>query len=114
MFGIATLGARLHANSFCNLLGEDENGWGLSHKGVLCHNGRQMQYTKPFPENQSTTIGILFDSELGTLTYFKDGVDLGLAFSGLNKVKQPLYPAIFSTAARTEMTLLRIRRGFVK
>lgn len=33
MFGIGTRKARLHVNSFTNLLGEDENGWGLSHKG---------------------------------------------------------------------------------
>lgn len=35
MFGIGTRKARLHVNSFTNLLGEDENGWGLSHKGKL-------------------------------------------------------------------------------
>lgn len=33
MFGIGNKKARLHVNSFTNLLGEDENGWGLSHKG---------------------------------------------------------------------------------
>lgn len=35
MFGIGNKKARLHVNSFTNLLGEDENGWGLSHKGEL-------------------------------------------------------------------------------
>lgn len=35
MFGIGTRKARLHVNSFTNLLGEDENGWGLSHKGRI-------------------------------------------------------------------------------
>ena len=114
MFGIATKQARLHANTFRNLLGEDGNGWGLSHKGDLFHNGQQMPYTQPFAENKATTVGILFDSELGTLTYFKDGVDLGLAFSGLNKVNHPLYPAIYSTAARTEMTLICARHYFIR
>lgn len=33
MFGIGTKNVRLHINVFKNLLGEDEHGWGLSHKG---------------------------------------------------------------------------------
>lgn len=114
MFGVATSRARLHANSFLNLLGEDQHGWALSHKGYLFHKGRRTQYTEPFAENTSTTIGILYDSNLGTLTYYKDGVSLGIAFAGLNKIEQPLYPAICSTAARTEMTLVRVLRNFLK
>lgn len=114
MFGIATAQARLHANSFLNLLGEDQHGWALSHKGYLFHNGQRIPYTKQFAENKSTTIGILFDSNAGTLTYFKDSVSLGLAFSGLHKVQKPLYAAICSTAARTEMTLIRIQREMLK
>jgi len=34
MFGIGTRNCRLHANAFRNMLGENEHGWGLSHKGV--------------------------------------------------------------------------------
>lgn len=33
MFGIGTKNCRLHANAFRNMLGENEHGWGLSHKG---------------------------------------------------------------------------------
>jgi SPRY domain-containing SOCS box protein 3 len=33
MFGIATKKARVHADAFVNIIGEDEHGWGLSHKG---------------------------------------------------------------------------------
>lgn len=33
MFGIGTKSCRLHANAFRNMLGENEHGWGLSHKG---------------------------------------------------------------------------------
>ena len=114
MFGIATAKARLHANSFLNLLGEDQHGWALSHKGNLYHKGQRIPYTKPFAENKSTTIGLLYDSNMGTLTYYKDGISLGVAFSGLNKVQQPIYPAICSTAARTEMTLVRTYRILLK
>lgn len=113
MFGIGTRNCRLHANAFRNMLGENEHGWGLSHKGVLWHKGVALLYTKRFRENHPTQIGILFDGIEGTLTYYKDGKCLGVAFRGLNKVEEPLYPIVCSTAAKTEMTLKCARREFV-
>ncbi|XP_060518302.1 SPRY domain-containing SOCS box protein 3 [Cylas formicarius] len=113
MFGIGTKKARLHEDSFVNLLGIDENSWGLSHKGLIWHSGRWTYYTKPFRENVATKIGILFDGIAGTLTYYKDGKCLGVAFRGLNDVKEPLYPIISSTAAKTEIVLDRMKRDFV-
>lgn len=112
MFGIGTADVRLHANKFVNMLGEDENGWGLSHKGLLWHGGIAYRFTKRFVENQATKIGLYFDNINGTLTYFKDGVCLGVAFHGLNKVKKPLYPYVMSTAAKTEMYVAQTRRDF--
>ncbi|XP_073826665.1 SPRY domain-containing SOCS box protein SP555 [Musca autumnalis] len=109
MFGIGTRKARLHANSFRNMLGENEHGWGLSHKGVLWHKGVALMYTERFKENQATIVGILFDGIEGTLTYYKDGKCLGVAFRGLDKIKEPLYPIVCSTAAKTEMTLKSTR-----
>ncbi|XP_029709231.1 SPRY domain-containing SOCS box protein 3 [Aedes albopictus] len=113
MFGIGTKKARLHVNAFTNLLGEDKNGWGLSHKGLLWHDGMARNYTKRFKENQATKIGILFDGIAGTLTYYKDEVCLGIAFRGLNEIREPLYPIVCSTAAKTEMVLTDSRRDFV-
>ncbi|XP_059221826.1 SPRY domain-containing SOCS box protein 3 [Stomoxys calcitrans] len=109
MFGIGTRKARLHANSFRNMLGENEHGWGLSHKGVLWHKGIALIYTDRFKENQATVVGLLFDGIEGTLTYYKDGECLGVAFRGLDKIKEPLYPIVCSTAAKTEMTLKSTR-----
>ncbi|XP_074640327.1 SPRY domain-containing SOCS box protein 3-like [Tubulanus polymorphus] len=110
MFGVGTKRARLHIDAFINLLGEDDQSWGLSHKGTLWHNGEWTQYTKPFRENEPVVIGMLFDWYKGTLTYFKDGVNLGVAFSGINHVTDDLYPIVCSTAAKTEMTLgVRLR-----
>lgn len=113
MFGIGTDEARLHADKFINLLGEDANGWGLSHKGLLWHGGTGLHFTKRFVENQATKIGLLFDGVNGTLTYYKDGKCLGVAFRGLNEIKEPLYPIITSTAAKTEMVVAEARREFV-
>merc|ERR1712051_31385 len=75
--------------------------------------GEYSQYTKSFKENISTTIGFLFDGIAGTLTYYKDGVNLGVAFTGLNIVTDPIYPIICSTAAKTEMKLGVTKREFV-
>lgn len=113
MFGIGTKKARLHADSFTNLLGEDDNGWGMSHKGLLWHGARWTHYTKPFRENVATKIGVLFDGIAGTLTYYKDDKCLGVAFRGLNDIKEPLYPIICSTAAKTELRLDSMKRDFV-
>ncbi|XP_014675400.1 PREDICTED: SPRY domain-containing SOCS box protein 3-like [Priapulus caudatus] len=112
MFGIGTRMARLHIDAFVNMLGENEHSWGLSHKGMLWHNGKCRQYTKPFRENEATTIGMYFDWQQGTLTYYKDGACLGVAFTGLNKLEEEIFPTICSTAAKTEMTLGLTMRGF--
>lgn len=112
MCGIGTKGCRLHAESFVNLIGENEHGWGLSHKGLLWHGGHWIKYTSAFPENTATTVGLLYDGKSGTLTYYRDGRCLGVAFTGLNYVKQKLYPIVCSTAAKTEMTLANQRRDF--
>ncbi|XP_071042535.1 SPRY domain-containing SOCS box protein 3 isoform X2 [Parasteatoda tepidariorum] len=112
MFGIGTKKAKLHTNAFINLLGEDEEGWGLSHKGLLWHDGKWRQYTKPFRENESTRVGILFDGITGTLSYYKDGCCLGVAFNDLHLVQDELYPIICSTAAKTEMSLGDTKREF--
>lgn len=113
MFGVGTKKARLKADKFINILGEDKNSWGLSHKGYVWHDGIAYHYTTRFVENEPTRIGILFDGINGTLTYYKDGECLGVAFRGLNKIKKRLYPVISSTAAKTEMVLAEQRHEFV-
>jgi len=113
MFGIGTKRARLHVDSFVNMLGEDEQSWGLSHKGYIWNKETNRQYTQPFRENVATTIGIYFDGNAGTLTYYKDYVSLGVAFTGLNEISEPLYPMICSTAAKTEMSLGVMKREFL-
>lgn len=86
MVGVGTAGVRTNTTGYKNLIGEDEHGWGLSHKGVVWHGGLWSPYTEPFPQNESTTIGVLFDGVAGTLGFFKDGRWLGVAFTGLDKV----------------------------
>lgn len=70
----------------CVSQGMDAEGWGLSHKGVLWHNGKSKKYTEPFYEI-NTVIGVLLNCSTGTLTFYHNGENLGLAFSDLNQVK---------------------------
>lgn len=112
MFGVGTKQSRLHVDAFLNMIGEDDQSWGISHKGIAWHNGKAHHFTQSFRENESTVVGILFDWTNGTLSYFKDGNSLGVAFTGLNRVNQELFPLVCSTAAKTEMTLCRRRRMF--
>ena len=113
MFGIGTKKARLHVDGFVNMLGEDINSWGMSHKGLLWHGGKYRQYTKPFQKNVATTIGVFFDGLEGTLTFYKDNICLGVAFNNLQKINEPLYPIVCSTAAKTEMMLGVLKRDFI-
>lgn len=115
MFGVATRRARLHADSFLNLLGEDCESWGVSHKGVAWHGGRCSAFCAPFAENVAVTVGLVYDAAQGTLAYYKDGESLGVAFAGLGAavVAHDLFPAVCSTAAKTEMTLGVTRRAFL-
>ncbi|XP_016386204.1 SPRY domain-containing SOCS box protein 3-like isoform X2 [Sinocyclocheilus rhinocerous] len=84
--------------------GIDSESWGLSYKGFVWHNGRSRKYTEPFYE-RNTVIGVLLDLSAGTLTFFRNGVNLGVAFTGLEQVSKALYPLVSSTAPETELQL---------
>ncbi|KAG9475859.1 hypothetical protein GDO78_003973 [Eleutherodactylus coqui] len=106
MVGVGTSRVSLCARSFqyLNLLGLDGDSWGLSYKGNICHAGSSKQYTEPFYE-EGTLIGVHLNMEQGTLTFYKDRQNLGLAFTGLHKVQLPLYPMVSSTSPGTELAL---------
>ncbi|XP_059165709.1 SPRY domain-containing SOCS box protein 3-like isoform X2 [Physella acuta] len=106
MVGVGTCRALLRSNlyQYINLIGQDEESWGLSYKGCIWHNGISKRYCDPFFDS-STVIGVLLDMYKGTLTFYKNGISLGEAFTGLNAVQKPLYPLISSTATETELEL---------
>ena len=47
------------------------------------------------------------------MLFFLQINSLGVAFTGLHEVTEPLYPMICSTAAKTEMSLGAMKREFV-
>ncbi|XP_043561443.1 SPRY domain-containing SOCS box protein 3 isoform X2 [Chiloscyllium plagiosum] len=86
MVGAGTRHAHLHLGNytFINMLGMDSESWGLSHKGITWHDGHSRQYTEPFYE-KATIIGVDLNLYDGTMTFYKNGCNLGVAFTGLNK-----------------------------
>ncbi|XP_062404538.1 SPRY domain-containing SOCS box protein 3 [Sardina pilchardus] len=112
MVGLGTKEALLHTGNTpsLNLLGMDGESWGLSYKGSVWHNGVSRKYTEAFYD-KSTVIGVLLNLDSGALRFYRSGISLGVAFTGLDKVTRPLYPLVSSTAPETELLLgLRTHR----
>lgn len=70
MFGVCTKEQKLHVDDYCNLVGLDREGWSLSHKGLIWHSTKMSPYMDPFPANQPITLGILYNTARGELSYF--------------------------------------------
>ena len=87
------------------LVGIDNHSWGLSYTGILRHAGESKHYTSRFFD-RDTIIGVKLNLYDGTLTYFKSGECLGVAFTGLNQLAEPLFPLISSTAEDTELEVV--------
>ncbi|CAF1174781.1 unnamed protein product, partial [Adineta ricciae] len=105
MFGIATNKQQLTSSSFTNLIGSDEHGWGLSHRGLLWHNGSSHQYlSQPIEPLQPVLIGLEFDADARTLSYTINKQSMGIAFRNL-PTNVSLYPAVSSTSAQSTMVL---------
>ncbi|KAK3609645.1 hypothetical protein CHS0354_028850 [Potamilus streckersoni] len=106
MVGVGTGQTVLHMSDykFVNLLGMDCNSWGLSYKGTVWNNGKSRRYCEPIYD-EKTIIGCYLNLNNGTLAFYKNGVNLGVAFEGLDRVMEPLYPIISSTTTETEMGL---------
>ena len=72
----------------------------------MWHDGKSRKYCDPFYESK-TVIGVHLDMVRGTLKFYKNGESLGVAFTGLDKVSQELFPIISSTATTTELEVGR-------
>jgi hypothetical protein len=68
-----------NANSVMTYLGSDANSWSYDNQGGKYTNGTLSSYGSSFV--QGDIIGILFNN--GSLTFYKNGVSQGVAYSGL-------------------------------
>lgn len=83
--GVATRDADL-----TTFLGGDDNGWGFIGDRALYHKRTKVKaYGERF--SQGDTIGVTLNMDRGTLSFSKNGQDLGVAFEGL---VGSLYPAV--------------------
>lgn len=100
MIGVGKTRVNTSSIAYINLLGADENSWGLSHKGKLWHAGRFLKdFSGEFVERKAVKVGCLYDGFRGRLSYFIDGVFMGLAFDKL-PVDEPLYPMVSATISQ--------------
>ncbi len=81
MFGFSTEDTCLHYENYeyVNLIGYDNNSWGLNHNGDVCHNSKTTKFCQKFSEPE-TIIGILLDFYHNSLSFYKNGVELGVGF----------------------------------
>ena len=83
--GVATRDADL-----TTFLGGDDNGWGFIGDRALYHKRTKVKtYGERF--SQGDTVGVTLNMDRGTLSFSKNGHDLGVAFEGL---VGSLYPAV--------------------
>ncbi|XP_067291422.1 SPRY domain-containing SOCS box protein 3 [Pseudorasbora parva] len=105
MVGVGTSEVNLDQfkHSFCSLLGNDEDSWGLSYTGHLHHKGSKVNFSSRF--GQGSIIGVHLDSWHGTLSFYKNRRCIGIAATHLQNKR--LYPMVCSTAAKSSMKLIR-------
>ena len=67
---------------------------------------------RSFRDHKQTVIGVLFNRKQGTLSYYQDGVQLGVAMTVPNHLDYELFPAVWNLALVTEVKLGRRLRSF--
>ena len=93
---------------------QEDARWGLSSKGDMFPHyiaNKPGPYSQAFPKQ--TVIGVLLDRKEGpgTLSYYQDGVPLGVAFTVPNYLDYELFPAVWNITIRTDMKLERQLRS---
>ncbi|VDK45414.1 unnamed protein product [Anisakis simplex] len=92
MFGVGNAHAQCSwTHRFDNMLGCDKNSYGLSYFGDIFHNGININFCEPF--TTASVVALLFNGPDATLSYFVDGIPLGVAFSNID-LSTTLYPMI--------------------
>lgn len=111
--GVGNNKARLNTLGYMHLLGRDSNSYGLSHTGQKWHQNESQKFCEVWNNSDDTeiTIGCLFNGYNGQLSYFKNGVFLGIAFSDID-MKESLYPMVSSTVAQSVFRLNNVYETF--
>lgn len=94
--GVGTLAAALN-----NYIGIDAYGWCYNSGGSVIHGGTSTSYVTSPTGKAGDVIGVMLDLTAGTITFTKNGVNLGQAYSG---IAGPVYPMV-TVYANTNVTL---------
>ena len=91
--GVGTINAVLHKYNERN-----SHGWGIYVNGYVYYNGNQLNYSPRI--NTGDLISVLLDLDNGTLSFWRNGNDLGVAFNNLlgKGIIYPMYSAMFYPA----------------
>ena len=87
-----SVGVSKAAESLSGEVGSTANGWGFRFDGVSAHSGAATYYGTSYTVGD--VIGVALDLDTGTLAFYKNGVSLGTAYTG---VSGTVYPAVFLT-----------------
>jgi hypothetical protein len=77
-------------SNLADVLGSNASGWGYWQAGYKYNSGSPVLYGATYTTND--VIGVAFDADAGTLTFYKNGVSQGTAFSGL--AANTYFPAV--------------------
>ncbi|KAE9420127.1 hypothetical protein Angca_004900, partial [Angiostrongylus cantonensis] len=100
MFGVGTKHAATRARSqFVDLLGEDDQSYGLNQKGLVRHCAIEVAVCDPLPY-RDCVVGILFDGPSKRISFYRNGRYLCTPFTEID-LSEPLYPMVSSTAQQS-------------
>ena len=111
MFGVGTKNARVSSDGAVHLIGETDQSWGLDNKGFIWHNGQQRSYLPPF--GGPSRIGVCFNGTQGKLSFSVNGRCPGVAFEGLDQIKENIFPMVSSTIYKSELVLLQRKTDYL-
>lgn len=102
MFGIVAAGATqsLTTEGYLHMLGNDANSWALSNKGSVHHGGESRPFCAPFDDGESVRIGCLFDGFTRQLSFYVNGIYMGVAFDNI-PLDVDYKPVVSSTVVRS-------------
>lgn len=108
MLGIGTDKVDLlsHRFKFASVLGQDDQSWGYSYRGLTQHNGQLKYYGKKF--SQGRIIGIYVDMFRGVLEFYLNRRSQGRAYANLprDSTAVRIYPMVCSTSAKSSLKLI--------
>ena len=97
------------------MLGLTSYSWGLIiSEGRLHHGGGYKDYTKSLKRESVTNVyGVYYDGFCGTVNFYINGVDQGIAFYDLHLINDPLRPMLSCSGQNIKLSMLTQRKSII-